>query len=424
VKSFRLSGIPRNEVELFLGEVENYLCLDHPHVTSLLDVYESDSHLHLVMECMSGGELFDRVVEKKRFSEEEARDAMKQMLLALNYLHSQGIAHRDVKLENFVYDRKGSDHLKLIDFGYSHRWDPNSQASMSRALGTAAYVAPEVRKGSYTSKCDMWSLGVVGYILLSGEMPFGGSEVEQLRKSGRGEFRMRPEKWNAVSADAQDFIRSLMEVEPSKRLSAQEALQHPWIARKESVDDGEGIVGVVEALRHFGQDSKLGQNCMRFMARSLPHEATAKVRDYFTSLDTTQQGTITFAELKNAMAKYLKTVEDVEVLQAFEALDYNHDGKIYYSDFLAAMLGRQIGLSESSLESAFHRLDEWNDCDSKITFSAAEFSAYFGVMVPSVVNQSGHPSWWSSKPARISAELVSALENAKGLLLMPWLNPH
>lgn len=119
VKTFKLKGLSENKKERLMAETSVFLCMDHPHVARLLDVYESDNHMSLVMECMEGGELFDRVTNAKRFTEPQAADATRQMLLALNYLHSRGMVHRDVKLENFLYDDQDGDHLKMIDFGFS-----------------------------------------------------------------------------------------------------------------------------------------------------------------------------------------------------------------------------------------------------------------------------------------------------------------
>merc|ERR1712032_501178 len=131
--------------------------MDHPNIARLVDVYESNNRLSLVMECMEGGELFERVKKMKIFAEADAAAAALQMLLAVNYMHSHGLVHRDLKLENFLFEREDSDVLKLIDFGFSRAWDQRSH--MCERLGTVSYVAPEVLKGSYTSQCDLWSLG-------------------------------------------------------------------------------------------------------------------------------------------------------------------------------------------------------------------------------------------------------------------------
>jgi calcium-dependent protein kinase len=365
VKSFQFGGgmskiLHQEKLRQLKHEVENYLCMDHPHIARLYDVYETRHGLHLVMECMEGGELFDRVIERKQFSEAEARQALRQMLLALNYIHSHGIVHRDVKLENFIYDRKNSGHLKLIDFGFSKMFDPRSPEKMSTSLGTISYVAPEVLRRSYTSQCDMWSLGVIGFILLSGYMPFSANSDEELmKKIQSGKPTWKPLKWDGVSTEAREFIFSLLEVDPNLRLTAHEALQHPWIT-KDTMDDMCGtneLQPYCEALRDFSKTSNFRRCCLEVLAWSLSNDDRAKVREYFLALDESNQGTITLQELKHIMVDKLGLVDENEVLKVFSALDYNNDKEIHYSDFLAAMVNSHIDLSDELLQDAFRRLD-------------------------------------------------------------------
>jgi calcium-dependent protein kinase len=367
VKSLQLGSnihnfLHKDKLENLEAEVENYLSMDHPHITRLYDVYESKQGLHLVMECMEGGELFDRVIEKKRFSEAEASDALRQMLLALNYIHSHGIVHRDVKLENFIYDSKSSGHLKLIDFGFSKMWDPSGSEKMSSSLGTLSYVAPEVLDKSYTSQCDMWSLGVIAFILLGGYMPFAGNESSQMKNIASGTYKMRPDRWGTISSEAKNFVQSLLEVKPEKRLTAQMALNHPFITRScENDDEYVAIKPCCQALVQFSHASKFRRCCMEMMAWSLPNEDRAKVRDCFLSLDENHQGTITLGELKHALKDKLHMADDHEILQVFQALDYNHDQEIHYSDFLAAMVDAyRIDVNDEVLSDAFRRFDADN----------------------------------------------------------------
>jgi len=360
VKSLNLGGnqfSDREKREQLEAEVENYLSMDHPHITRLYDVYESKEQLHLVMECMDGGELFDRVIEKKRFSEAEASDALRQMLLALNYIHSHGIVHRDVKLENFIFDSKSSGHLKLIDFGFSKMWDPSGTEKLSGSLGTLAYVAPEVLETSYTSQCDMWSLGVIAFILLGGYMPFSGKDDVQIKNIASGTYKMRPDRWKSVSVQAQNFVKSLLEVNPSKRLTAQAALEHPFILDGKGPDQEASMQPCCEALRQFSHASKFRRCCMEMLAWSLSNEDRAKVREVFLSLNEGQKGAISFGELRHAMVDNLHLVDEQEVLKVFDALDYNHDQEIHYSDFLAAMTTTRLDVDDAMLGDTFRRFD-------------------------------------------------------------------
>jgi len=354
VKAFKLSTIPRDKKGQLESEVEIFLCMDHPHITRLYDVYENGDTLHLVMECMEGGELFDRVTEIKRFTERDAADAVWQMLLAINYIHTHGIVHRDLKLENFLYDQKGSSHLKLIDFGFSKMWDPNIKMQVS--CGTLAYVAPEVLGKCYTSQCDLWSLGVIGFIIISGYMPFSGSEKQQTDNISSGTIRFKPERWNTVSPIAMEFTKALLQVDPKKRLTAEQALEHPWIAQRETNAQPEVDDKVVDALRQFGQASKFRRCCMEMMAWSLTNEERAKVRNYFVSMDKNHRGTITLQELKQVLQEKFNVPAD-ETKAIFDSLDSNHDEEIHYSDFLAAMVNTRIALHDDLLKSAFKKFD-------------------------------------------------------------------
>eukprot|EP00928_Gymnodinium_smaydae_P087940 TRINITY_DN72111_c0_g1_i1.p1 TRINITY_DN72111_c0_g1~~TRINITY_DN72111_c0_g1_i1.p1 ORF type:complete len:536 (-),score=99.57 TRINITY_DN72111_c0_g1_i1:117-1724(-) len=355
VKAFKLLNVVGEKKSQLESEVEIFLSMDHPHITRLYDVYEGEDALHLVMECCEGGELFDRVKELKKFSELDAADSVWQMLLSLNYIHQHGIAHRDLKLENFLYDKKGSSHLKLIDFGFSKIWETNIKMHVS--CGTLSYVAPEVLKKSYTSQCDVWSLGVITFILLSGYMPFSGPEAVQMKNIQAGAYVMKPAKWDAISENAREFVKALLEVNPDKRLTAQAALDHPWIARRTSRKGSVSVdLDIAVALRDFGHASKFRRCCMEMMAWSLSNEERAKVRDQFIAMDINQHGTITLQELKKVLNDNF-VIDDAEINEIFNALDTNHDEEIHYSDFLAAMVSNRIAVHEDLMLETFKKFD-------------------------------------------------------------------
>lgn len=356
VKGFKLHGVSKEKKEELESECEIFLAMDHPHVARLTDVYESEDALSLVMECMEGGELFHRVTERKRFSEKDASEAAFQMLLAVNYIHTHGVVHRDIKLENFLYEKKDSDHLKLIDFGFSKIWEPNTKMALS--CGTLAYVAPEVLEKNYTSQCDLWSLGVVVFILLVGYMPFAGTESHQVKMIKEGKYTKRKDAWARVSKEADSFVSKLLVVNPEERMSAQQALEHDWIHKRDQIHQKEDHLdqATVEALTNFAQASSFRRACMSVMAWSLTAEDRAGVREAFLELDKDHKGTISMQDFK----KVLETryhMQDEQVKAAFGALHPDHNEEVHYSDFLAAMASSRIRLHDSLLMQTFRRFD-------------------------------------------------------------------
>jgi len=212
-------------------EIQILVRVHHPNIVSMKDLYDTGDRFLFVMELVTGGELFDRIVKKGSYSEEDAQTLVRQILQGVAYLHSNGIAHRDLKPENLLLKTKDSDFdVKIADFGLSSFVD--SQKMMT-ACGTPAYVAPEVLESSqagYDKEVDMWSMGVITYILLCGFAPFHGDTVKELlRVVVRGEYSFPSPYWDPISSQAKDFISKLLVKDPSRRLAAPQALQHPWL---------------------------------------------------------------------------------------------------------------------------------------------------------------------------------------------------
>jgi len=365
VKTLKLYSLAEEKKQELINEVEVFLCLDHPHVARLFEVYESEDTLSLVMECMEGGELYERVAERRVFAELDAAQATWQMLLSVNYLHSEGIVHRDLKLENFLYEKRGGDYLKLIDFGFSKVCEKSAKLDIS--CGTISYVAPEVLSKSYTSKCDLWSLGVIVFVLLSGYMPFSGRSDEDILKAIRhGKYSMKSRCWSKVSDKARDFVQRLLVVWPESRMSAEEALEHPWIVerhreltlvRSDSLD-----VSIAHSLMCFARQTRFRRACMQLMAWSLSREERAEVRGAFLELDKHHTGVIKLTELKEVLEDKFHISEEscCSVVEAFRGLDSECDAEIHYSDFLAAMMSSRLALHDGLLREAFRHFDTQN----------------------------------------------------------------
>jgi len=290
------------------------------------------------------------------FSEKRAADTTYQMLLAINYIHNRGVVHRDLKLENFLFEAKDSDHIKLIDFGLGKVWSPNRK--MKAQLGTLAYLAPEVFLKSYTSKCDLWSLGVIVWVLLVGYMPFRlhPDQEQTVLDILNGDWKKDEAKWRRVSPTASDFVFKLLERDPERRLSAIEALEHPWLkARQEA--EANLDQGVVDSLCHFANASRFRRACMQVMAWSLDTEERARVHRAFIAMDRSKTGCIKLHELKEILEDHF-SISNEEALKIFEAMDSTNNEEIYYSEFLAAMMSSRIEIHEDLVRAAFRRMDE------------------------------------------------------------------
>jgi len=210
-------------------EVEILRKVSHPNIVSLKDMIESSSNLYLIMELVEGGELFDKIVEKGSYSEKDASTIVGKLLSAVAYLHDLNIAHRDLKPENLLLRKENDTDIMLSDFGLSKFID---QGVLTTACGTPYYVAPEVlmASGSYGIEVDLWSVGVITYLLLCGFPPFYGDAIHDVfEKIMKADFDFPDPYWTDVSPAAKDLIKKLLVVEPSERLSAKQCLEVPWI---------------------------------------------------------------------------------------------------------------------------------------------------------------------------------------------------
>jgi calcium/calmodulin-dependent protein kinase I len=204
--------------------------LTHPNIVQLLETFEDKSKVYLIMELVTGGELFDRIVQKGSYTEKDAAHLIRQVLGAVDYMHEQGVVHRDLKPENLLYYSTDDDSKIMIsDFGLSKIED---SGVMATACGTPGYVAPEVlAQKPYGKAVDVWSIGVISYILLCGYPPFyDENDANLFAQILKGEFEFDSPYWDDISDSAKNFIRQLMCVDADKRYTCREALAHPWIS--------------------------------------------------------------------------------------------------------------------------------------------------------------------------------------------------
>lgn len=212
-------------------EVDILKKVNHPNIIALKELFDTPDKLYLIMELVTGGELFDKIVEKGSYTESEAGQLVRKIVSAVDYLHNLGIVHRDLKPENLLLKRADNDlEIAIADFGLSKI--VGQQMMMQTACGTPSYVAPEVLNASgYGKEVDMWSIGVITYILLCGFPPFYGDTVPEIfEQIMEANFDYPEEYWGTVSKEAKDFINKLLVVDSDKRLTASDALRHPWLA--------------------------------------------------------------------------------------------------------------------------------------------------------------------------------------------------
>lgn len=354
IKTLNLENISSKKAAMLHNEVDIYLKLDHPNIVKLIEVFEDEKKIFLVMELCTGKELYDRLAAKKRYSELDAARVTQQMLEAINYCHKNHICHRDLKLENWVYASEAEDaHLKLIDFGFSRIFNP--VIPMTAMHGTVYYVSPEVMDGCYREKCDIWSIGVIVFMLLSGTPPFNGTaDYQILVKIRNGEYNFSAPVWNTVSDEAKDFVRSLLIGDPQKRPSAEEALKHRWL--EQSSDNDEIDVRVLQAMKTFAVGNIMKRAALGLIARTFSDGEVQDLYNEFKKLDKDKTGTIRLQDMAAAMQEHLK-VSPSEATRIFERIDQTGDRTVRYTDFLASTIHARMMSDDKLVREAFDRLD-------------------------------------------------------------------
>jgi calcium-dependent protein kinase len=345
--------------------------LDHPNIVRLEEVYESHSEIYLVQELCMGGDLFDRLDQQRDFHYTEAQCArlVKQMLSAVRYLHSKGIIHRDMKLENFLFSSASPDsELRMIDFGLSKHF--NEGEVQSECVGTPYSVAPEILRGTYNEKIDMWALGVITYLLLSGETPFGGVDGESLASVRArilsGVVVFEPAYiWDDVQDTGKGFVKRLLNPDPSKRPTARQAQMDPWIQICAKKDAKEGRLlspNNVGALLEFKEYSDMRKLLCEVLSFTLLPDQIVDLREEFEKMDTDGDGEISLAALRqvlteSAEAGTLGALTEEEVEDVFNSMRVRQtEPTIRFHEFIAAGLTR-CNFDERNLRLAFDRLD-------------------------------------------------------------------
>ena len=375
-KYFAMKIIKKNtkskiDEETLMNEINILKRLDHPNILKINDFYSNKDEYYIITEYCQEGELFNEIRSYAPFTEPLVGYYMKQILKAVCYCHSMNVIHRDLKPENILIVKRaknGCHPIKIIDFGTAVIFTKNKRENM--LIGSSYYIAPEVLSRNYTEKCDLWSCGVIMYILLTGRPPFGGSDDEKiLSKVKKGKFDLVKYPWSIISNEAKDLIKKLIEIDPNKRLSAEDALQHPWfeLTKLKAVDQ---MVNVLDPSK----EKNLMNNLLRYKSDNilrcaviayLVHNNTQieQARDaikLFNRIDTNSDGTITKEELYTGLRSYLKLEGEqlkTEVETIFNNIDNDHNGYIEYEEFIRAAIDVNYFLKDNFLKFAFNYFD-------------------------------------------------------------------
>ncbi|CAN4118034.1 unnamed protein product [Withania somnifera] len=330
----------------------------HTNIVTIKGAYEDPLYVHIVMEICSGGELFDRIIQRGHYSERKAAELTKIIVGVVQACHSLGVMHRDLKPENFLLVNKDDDFsLKAIDFGLSVFFKPGQ--IFTDVVGSPYYVAPEVLLKHYGPEADVWTAGVILYILLSGVPPFWAETQQGIFDAVlKGHIDFDSDPWPLISESAKDLIRKMLCMQPSERLTAHEVLCHPWICENGVAPDRALDPAVLSRLKQFSAMNKLKKMALRVIAESLSEEEIAGLREMFKAMDTDSSGAITFDELKAGLKKYGSTLKDTEIRELMDAADVDNSGTIDYGEFIAATVHLNKLEREEHLMAAFQYFDK------------------------------------------------------------------
>ncbi|XP_073285952.1 calcium-dependent protein kinase 29 [Primulina huaijiensis] len=328
-----------------------------PNIVEFKGAYEDRQNLHLVMELCSGGELFDRITAKGSYSEKEASRIGRQILNVVHVCHFMGVMHRDLKPENFLMVNTDEDSpLMAIDFGLSVFIEEGR--TYRDKVGSAYYIAPEVLGQSYGKEIDVWSAGVILYILLCGFPPFWAETergILEAVRDGYVDFVISP--WPSVSNAAKDLIKKLLTRDPKKRITAAEAIEHPWLKKDGEASDTPIDSAVLIRMKQFRAMNKLKKLALKVMAENLSEEELKGLKQTFNNMDTDKSGTITYEELRTGLTKLGSKLSETETEQLMEAADVDKNGTIDYIEFITATMHRHRLEKEEILYKAFKHFD-------------------------------------------------------------------
>ena len=366
----RAMKLIKKSEEFGFDEVENLMLLNHPNIMKLYEYFYEKDNIYIIMEYIRGDELFTKINEIHCFSEEVAAIIIKSIFQGVAYCHSLGIVHRDLKPENILVPTGNINIdytlLKIIDFGASVLM--KGRKKITFRFGTPYYIAPEVLQQSYNEKCDIWSIGVILYLLLTGTVPFDGENDEEIwRKIINDEINYSSPKIKNLSPEAKDLLKKLLIKNPDKRLSASEALEHIWIKKYAPHTKVNRAFSrkIYNNLKNFQEKSQFSSAVVTFITNYMMNDEELKsLKKLFFELDIKGKGVITKEDLFRGMDECFEhKITQEEVDQIFSNIDYDNNGTISFDEFLKAAIDKKKLLTDEKLKAAFALFDMNGDGD-------------------------------------------------------------
>ncbi|XVF65468.1 hypothetical protein PTKIN_Ptkin09bG0252000 [Pterospermum kingtungense] len=330
----------------------------HPNIVTFREAFEDKEAVYLVMELCHGGELFDRIVSKGHYTERAAVTVTKTILEIVKVCHEHGVIHRDLKPENFLLaDGRENAPIKAIDFGLSIFYEPGQR--FTDIVGSPYYMAPEVLRRNYGKEVDVWSVGVILYILLCGVPPFWADTEEEIAHAIiRGKIDFGRDPWPKVSDEAKDLVKAMLDPNPYSRMTVQEVLEHPWIRNLEHAPNVNLGEHVRTRIKQFCVMSKFKKKVLRVVADNLPNEEIDAITEMFHMMDTDRNGDLSFEELRDGLRQIGHCVADPDVKMLMDAADIDESGTLNCEEFVTMAVHLKRMGSDEHLSQAFNYFDK------------------------------------------------------------------